>query len=101
MAVQLDQSSPSTSRQQPIQLYHQSSQYRFVPLPLPRLPADDSSRAHTPLAVRSHWRFSKEQLDKIRQDLNEQAVERVRTLWEEERVSWFPFVSLSPLSRSS
>ncbi|GAA5848299.1 hypothetical protein JCM9279_001002 [Rhodotorula babjevae] len=60
MAVQLGESSTSISRQQPIQLYHQSSQYR-------------------------NWRFSKEQLDKIRQDLNEQAVERVRTLWEEER----------------
>ncbi|TNY19432.1 cyclin-like protein [Rhodotorula diobovata] len=60
MAVQLDRDGPSTPKRQPVQLYHLSSQYR-------------------------HWRFSKEQLAKIRQDLIEQAVERVRTLWEEER----------------
>lgn len=42
--------------------------------------------AQTPLCTDRHWRFSKEQLAKIRQDLIEQAVERVRTLWEEERV---------------
>ncbi|GAA5890588.1 hypothetical protein JCM8208_004924 [Rhodotorula glutinis] len=60
MAVQLDQTASGTSSRAPIQLYHQSSQYR-------------------------NWRFSKQQLEKIRQDLNEQAVERVRTLWEEER----------------
>ncbi|KPV77706.1 uncharacterized protein RHOBADRAFT_51524 [Rhodotorula graminis WP1] len=53
MAVQLDQTATSTSRREPVQLYHQSSQYR-------------------------NWRFSKEQLDKIRQDLNEQAVERAQ-----------------------
>ncbi|BGP40863.1 hypothetical protein JCM10450v2_004867 [Rhodotorula kratochvilovae] len=58
MAVQIDGSTAGPSKGQSIQLYHLSSQ---------------------------HWRFSVEQLEKIRQELNEQAVDRVRTLWEEER----------------
>ncbi|GAA6051471.1 hypothetical protein JCM3770_004548 [Rhodotorula araucariae] len=60
MAVQLDGSNARPSGNQPVQLYHLSSQYR-------------------------HWRFSKDQLEDIRHELNRQAVERVRTLWEEER----------------
>ncbi|GAA5940602.1 hypothetical protein JCM1841_000655 [Sporobolomyces salmonicolor] len=44
----------------PIPLYHQSSQYR-------------------------NWRYSKQELDKVREELNKQAVQRVRSLWEEER----------------
>ncbi|GAA5836634.1 hypothetical protein JCM11251_002683 [Rhodosporidiobolus azoricus] len=53
--------SPAPDRQAaPIQLYHQSSQYR-------------------------NWRYSKEGLEKIRLDLNTQAIERVRSLKEEEK----------------
>ncbi|GAA5891756.1 hypothetical protein JCM6882_006196 [Rhodosporidiobolus microsporus] len=53
--------SPAPNKQTaPIQLYHQSSQYR-------------------------NWRYSKEGLEKIRLDLNTQAIERVRTLKEEEK----------------
>ncbi|GAA6002893.1 hypothetical protein JCM10207_001885 [Rhodosporidiobolus poonsookiae] len=46
----------------PIPLFHQSSQYR-------------------------HWRYSQQGLDKIRQELNAKAIERVRSSWEEERAS--------------
>lgn len=40
---------------------------------------------HFPLTSR-HWRYSTEGLDKVRSELNEHAVSRVRSLWEEERV---------------
>ncbi|GAA6012916.1 hypothetical protein JCM11491_006225 [Sporobolomyces phaffii] len=52
--------SPS-ARPPPTQLYPQSSQFR-------------------------NWRYSKQGLDKVRNELNEQAVRRMKSLWEEERV---------------
>ncbi|GAA6032556.1 hypothetical protein JCM8097_004814 [Rhodosporidiobolus ruineniae] len=60
MAVPAPASSGSSTPVQPIQLYHQSSQYR-------------------------HWRYSKEGLNRIRDELNQQAIERVRSMLEEER----------------
>ncbi|BGP16969.1 hypothetical protein JCM10213_007415 [Rhodosporidiobolus nylandii] len=54
--------SASATSQPPvrIQLFHQSSQYR-------------------------NWRYAKDGLEKVRQELNTLAVDRVRHLWEEER----------------
>ncbi|GAA5977908.1 hypothetical protein JCM11641_004326 [Rhodosporidiobolus odoratus] len=60
MAVPSKASTPASRPPVSIQLYHQSSQYR-------------------------NWRYSKEGLDQIRAELNVQAIERVRNLWEEER----------------
>ncbi|GAA5889368.1 hypothetical protein JCM5296_006342 [Sporobolomyces johnsonii] len=62
----------------PIPLYHQSSQYR-------------------------NWRYSKQELDKIREELNKQAVERVRSLWEEERAQHVaaPTASSAPADSSA
>lgn len=75
-----------------------------MPRTLLRLPRSRSTTCHRsfgelPLVVdraaltirpHSHWRYSKEQLEQIRRELNEQAVERVRKSWEEERVSPLP-----------
>ncbi|GAA5934803.1 TFIIH complex kinase subunit CCL1 [Sporobolomyces koalae] len=52
--------SETRSTTRPIQLYHQSSQFR-------------------------NWRYSKAGLDTLRRELNEQAVQRMKSLWEQER----------------
>ncbi|GAA5871504.1 hypothetical protein JCM16303_000776 [Sporobolomyces ruberrimus] len=52
--------SQSSVHPTPVQLYPQSSQFR-------------------------NWRYSKQGLDKVRRELNEQAVQRMKTLWEEEK----------------
>ncbi|BGO92177.1 hypothetical protein NBRC10512_000908 [Rhodotorula toruloides] len=62
MAVQIGTNAQNAAASPAVPLYHLSSQFR-------------------------HWRYSKEQLEQIRKELNEQAVERVRKLWEEERAS--------------
>lgn len=83
MAVPSSTSLPPAKQTTPIQLYHQSSQYRSVPI-LSSL--SSLARPSHPLALCSNWRYSWEELDKIREDLNAQAVERVRSGWEAERV---------------
>ncbi|GAA5866979.1 hypothetical protein JCM8547_008397, partial [Rhodosporidiobolus lusitaniae] len=60
MTVHSTSNGATAKQNPPIQLYHRSSQYR-------------------------NWRYSKEELAKVRQELNEKAVERVSSLWEEER----------------
>ncbi|GAA5967467.1 hypothetical protein JCM21900_004843 [Sporobolomyces salmonicolor] len=64
----------------PIPLYHQSSQYRSAPPTV----LTALNRSLTSYA-RRNWRYSKQELDKIREELNKQAVQRVQSLWEEER----------------
>ncbi|GAA6061324.1 hypothetical protein JCM10212_003214 [Sporobolomyces blumeae] len=60
MAVDPERSSVDTAAPSRISLYHQSSQYR-------------------------HWRYAKDELDRIRNELNEKAVDRVKKLWDQER----------------
>ena len=43
-------------------------------------PADDRLRGCR------NWRYSKQGLEKVRNELNEQAVQRMKSLWEEEKV---------------
>ncbi|GJN91207.1 hypothetical protein Rhopal_004225-T1 [Rhodotorula paludigena] len=76
MAVQRAQGPPKPPQGPPVQLYHQSSQYR-------------------------HWRYSKEDLDKVRSELNEHAVSRVRSLWEEERAQQAVQDTPTPVAGSS
>ncbi|BGP25370.1 cyclin H [Rhodotorula toruloides] len=62
MAAQIGTNAQNTAASPAVPLYHLSSQFR-------------------------HWRYSTEQLEQIRKELNEQAIERVRKSWEEERAS--------------
>jgi len=81
MAVPASDTASSTPTP-PVQLYHQSSQYRFVS----HFSSSLRLTAYDPDLCRN-WRYSKQGLDKLRRELNEQAVERMKTLWQEERVS--------------
>ncbi|GAA5964990.1 hypothetical protein JCM3765_004819 [Sporobolomyces pararoseus] len=66
----------SSSRPDPIQLYPQSSQFR-------------------------NWRYSKQGLEKVRNELNEQAVQRMKTLWEEEKAQQATTTASTPSEPST
>lgn len=58
------------------------------------------SRLSDSLGTRRNWRYSKQGLAKVRDELNVQAVERVRGMVEEERVR-FPLTRALPPSQGT
>lgn len=67
----------------PVPLYNLSSQYRYEA----RASLPTMTPAHAGSWTGRNWRYSKAELEAIRQELNIRAVERVKSMVEEERVS--------------